>query len=71
MGRGKKKEVYSHEQNFFHTANYDIKRNSLSGYLDSNQGSLYPKYSMITGLHYTPILERQTGLGPATSTMGG
>jgi len=26
MGKGKKKEVYSHEQNFFHTANYDNKK---------------------------------------------
>ena len=55
MGKGKKKEVYSHEQNFFHIANYDIKRNSLSGYLDSNQGLPAPKAGALTGLRYTPI----------------
>ena len=69
MGKGKKKEVYSHEQNFFHMQTMTIKRNSLSGYLDSNQGSLHPKCSAITGLRYTPI-ERQTGLGPATFGLG-
>ena len=61
MGKGKKKEVYSHEQNFFHMQTMTIKRNSLSGYLDSNQGSLHPKCSAITGLRYTPKIRATNG----------
>ena len=61
MGKGKKKEVYSHEQNFFHMQTMTIKRNSLSGYLDSNQGPPAPKAGALTGLRYTPKIRATNG----------